>query len=238
MPWQTEILKAPLTRTILKWAVAKRLISVRIHQLRDFAEGPHLKVDDQPFGGGGGMVMKPEPIFRAVERIKEKYPRTGSRTILLSPQGRRLEHQEAVRLSLGERLILICGRYDGVDERVREQLVDDEISIGDYVLTGGELAAAVVIDSVARLIPGVVGEGESVLRDSFADGLLQYPQYTRPAVYKNLPVPEILMSGRHEEIDRWRQTMALENTRRRRPDLLRGIGLGDGGGQNRKTENP
>ncbi len=232
-----EILEASLARTILKRASTAGLISVRVHQLRDFAEGPHQKVDDQPFGGGGGMVMKPEPIFRAVESIQERFPREGSRTILLSPQGRRLEHGEAVRLSLCKRLILICGRYEGVDERVREHLVDEEISIGDYVLTGGELAAAIVVDSVARLIPGVVGEGASVLRDSFAEGLLQYPQYTRPAVFRGLAVPEVLTSGRHEEVDRWRQAMALENTRKRRPDLLGRAGLGGGGGGHSKAEN-
>ena len=232
-----EILEAPLSRTILKRALSEELICVRMHQLRDFAEGSHLKVDDQPFGGGGGMVMKPEPIFRAVDSVRERFPGQPSRTILLSPQGRRLEHGEAVRLSLNKRLILICGRYEGVDERVREHLVDEEISIGDYVLTGGELAAAVLIDSVARLIPGVVGEGKSVLRDSFADGLLQYPQYTRPAVFRGLSVPDVLMSGRHEEIDKWRQAMAVENTRRRRPDLLGRVDLGEGDGRSSKAEN-
>ena len=215
-----EIVEVPLKRTILRRAIDEGLISVRIHQLRDYAEGPHRRVDDQPYGGGGGMVMKPEPIFRAVEVIQERYPLESSRTILLSPQGRRLDHAEAVRLSLYGRLILICGRYEGVDERVKIGLVDEEISIGDFVLTGGELAAMVVIDAASRLIPGVVGEGESVLRDSFADGLLQYPQYTRPEEFNGMVVPEVLLSGRHEEIDSWRRKMALENTKRRRPDLL------------------
>jgi tRNA (guanine37-N1)-methyltransferase len=218
-----EIVEAPLSRTILKRAIAEGLITVRTHQLRDFAELPHRRVDDQPYGGGGGMVMKAEPIFRAVESVKGQFPREPSRTILLSPQGRRLDHQEAVRLSLQTRLILICGRYEGVDERVRSDLVDEEISIGDYVLTGGEPAALVIIDSVSRLVPGVVGEGESVLRDSFADGALQYPQYTRPAEFRGLHVPGVLLSGRHEEIERWRREMAMENTKRRRPDLLGGL---------------
>jgi len=215
-----EIIEAPLTRTILKRAIDEGIITVRTHQLRDHAEGPRHRVDDQPYGGGGGMVMKPEPLFEAVEMIHARYPRPSSRTILLSPQGRRFDHEQAVRLSLYGRLVLICGRYEGVDERVRTGLVDEEISIGDYVLTGGELPAMVVIDSVSRLVPGVVGEGASVLRDSFAEGMLQHPQYTRPAVFRGMSVPEVLMSGRHEDIESWRRDMALENTRNRRPDLL------------------
>jgi tRNA (guanine37-N1)-methyltransferase len=215
-----EIVEVPLTRTILKRAIDEEAIVVRVHQLRDFAEAPHQRVDDEPYGGGAGMVMKPDPIFAAVESIRARHPRASSRTILMSPQGRRFSHEEAVRLSLYERLILICGRYEGVDERVREALVDEELSIGDYVLTGGELAAMVVIDAVSRLIPGVVGEGASVLQDSFAEGILQHPQYTRPARFRDMDVPEVLLSGHHERIEQWRQNKALENTRKRRPDLL------------------
>ncbi|HET9481105.1 MAG TPA: tRNA (guanosine(37)-N1)-methyltransferase TrmD [Candidatus Polarisedimenticolia bacterium] len=215
-----EVLEAPLSRTILKRAIDEGLIQVRLHQLRDYAPGPHRRVDDQPYGGGGGMVMKPEPIFAAVEAIRSEHPADSSRTILLSPQGRRFVHAEAVRLSLYERLILVCGRYEGVDERVRAGLVDEEISLGDFVMTGGEIAALAMIDSVSRLVPGVVGEGESVLRDSFVDGLLQYPQYTRPAEFRGMNVPEVLLSGRHEEIEAWRRQAALENTKKRRPDLL------------------
>lgn len=217
-----EIIEAPLQCTILARARQDGLLTVRTHQLRDHAEGPHRRVDDQPYGGGGGMVMKPDPIFAAVSAIRSNYPRTSSRTILLSPQGRRFDHEHAVRLSLVERVILICGRYEGVDERVRLGLVDEDLSIGDYVLTGGELPALVVIDAVTRLIPGVVGEGVSVLRDSFAEGVLACPQYTRPAAFEGMEVPEVLRSGRHEEIEGWRRQMALENTRRRRPDLLAG----------------
>ncbi len=215
-----EIVEVPLTRTILRRALGEGLIEVRVHQLRDYAEGPHRRVDDEPYGGGGGMVMKPEPIFEAVEAIHRRWPRAGSRTILMSPQGRRLDHGEAVRLSLTQRLILICGRYEGVDERVRRHLVDEEISIGDFVLTGGELAAMVLVDAVARLVPGVVGDGGSVLRDSFADGALQHPIYTRPAEFRGMTVPEVLRSGRHDEVERWRREAALDVTRRRRPDLL------------------
>lgn len=215
-----EIVEIPLTRTILKRGIDEGIISVRVHQLRDYAEGPHRRIDDQPYGGGGGMLMKPEPLFAAVESIGARFPRESSRTILLSPQGRRFEHAETVRLSLYERLILICGRYEGVDERVRTSLVDEEISIGDYVLTGGELPAMVMIDAIARLIPGVVGGSESVLGDTFVDGQLQHPQYTRPAVFRDMAVPEVLLSGRHEDIECWRRDMALENTRNRRPDLL------------------
>ena len=215
-----EIVEAPLRRTILKRAIDEGRITVRIHQLRDFGEGAHRRVDDEPYGGGAGMVLKAEPIFKAVEQIKQGSPARPSRTILLSPQGARFRHDEAVRLSLEGRLILICGRYEGVDERVRQGLVDEEISIGDFVLTGGELAALVVIDSVSRLIPGVVGEGESVLNDSFSDGLLQHPQYTRPAEFRGMAVPEVLLSGSHERIQQWRRDMAVTNTRTRRPDLL------------------
>ncbi len=215
-----EIIEAPLTRTILRRAIDHGLLTVRLHALRDFADPPHRRVDDQPYGGGGGMLLKPEPIFRAVEHVRTAHPVAASRTILMSPQGRPLRHREAVRLSLFGRLILICGRYEGVDQRVRESLVDEEISIGDYVLTGGELAAMVLIDAVARLVPGVVGAGESVLRDSFVNGMLQYPQYTRPAVYDGLEVPGVLRSGRHDEIEAWRQEKSEDATRRLRPDLV------------------
>jgi len=215
-----EIVEIPLTRTILKRAIDDGLLTVRVHQLRDYAEGPHRRVDDQPYGGGAGMVMKPEPVFAAVEAIRARFPREASRTILLSPQGTPFTHPEAVRLSLQGRLILICGRYEGIDERVREHLVDEEISVGDYVLTGGELPAMVIVDAISRLVPGVVGEGSSVLDDCFSDGLLHHAQYTRPADFRGMKAPEVLMSGRHEEIEKWRRASAMENTRKRRPDLL------------------
>jgi len=215
-----EIVEIPLTRTILKRAIDDGLLEVRVHQLRDYSDDPRGRVDDEPYGGGAGMVMAPGPIFSAVEEIERRHPASSSRRILLSPQGRPFHHREAVRLSLCERLILICGRYAGVDERVRETLADEDLSIGDYVLTGGELPAMVVIDAVARLVPGVVGEGESVLSDSFVDGMLQHPQYTRPADFRGSKVPEVLLSGKHREIEEWRRRAAIENTRKRRPDLL------------------
>ncbi|MFQ5702083.1 MAG: tRNA (guanosine(37)-N1)-methyltransferase TrmD [Acidobacteriota bacterium] len=215
-----EMILAPLERTILRRAIDGGLMTVRAHQLRDFAPGKHRRVDDEPYGGGYGMVMKPEPIFSAVETIQARHPSASSRTVLLSPQGDRFDHDRAIRYSLYERLILICGRYEGVDERVRQCLVDEDISIGDYILTGGELAALVIIDAVARLVPGVVGEGASVLGDTFAEGMLKHPQYTRPASFRNRKVPDVLLSGRHREIGEWRRRTALENTRKKRPDLL------------------
>jgi len=215
------MLEGPLTESILKRGRQKGLIEVRLHDLRDYAHDRHRQVDDTPYGGGGGMVMIPGPIFEAVETILAKHPAQRSRSVLLSPQGTPFSQEKARRLARDcERLLLICGRYEGVDERVREFLVDEEISIGDYVLTGGELAAMVVIDSVSRLIPGVLGGERSAEEDSFSDGVLEYPQYTRPALFRGHPVPEILLSGNHAEIRRWRREMALKNTEAKRPDLI------------------
>jgi len=215
------MIEGPLTESILKRGRQKGLIEVRLHDLRDYARDRHRQVDDAPYGGGGGMVMIPGPIFEAVEAILAKHPAERSRSVLLSPQGTPFSQEKARRLARDcERLLLICGRYEGVDERVREFLVDEEISIGDYVLTGGELAAMVVIDSVSRLIPGVLGGERSAEEDSFSDGVLEYPQYTRPALFRGHPVPEILLSGNHAEIRRWRPEMALKNTEAKRPDLI------------------
>lgn len=194
---------------------------VDVHDLRDHAEGRHRKVDDEPFGGGAGMVLKPEPIFRAVEAIRAQEDGRPSRTVLLSPQGLRFDQRTAERYaSSQERLILVCGRYEGVDERVREHLADEELSIGDFILTGGELAAMVVIDAVARLLPGTLGSAESALQESFtAAGMLDYPVYTRPAEFRGLNVPEVLLSGHHAEIERWRRERAAEKTMKNRPEL-------------------
>jgi len=203
---------------ILGRAIEKNLISINIVNLRDFTDDPHRSTDDRPYGGGDGMVMKPEPIVRAVESLGEIG--SNSLRILLSPQGEKFDQDLAWELSARERLVLICGRYEGVDERVREICVDREISIGDYVLSGGELAALVVIDAVARLIPGVLGNYGSVVEDSFKDWLLEYPHYTRPRVFRGRSVPEVLLSGDHERIRLWRRREALRRTAIRRPDLL------------------
>ncbi|HSA95966.1 MAG TPA: tRNA (guanosine(37)-N1)-methyltransferase TrmD [Acidobacteriota bacterium] len=203
---------------VVKRALDRGRIRIVVHDLRDFTQDKHRQVDDRPFGGLEGMVLKPEPIFRAVEAVRED---GGGRVCLLSPQGRLLDDGLARGLAAEKQVILICGRYEGVDERVAERLVDDEISIGDYVLSGGELAAAVVVDAAARFVPGVVGKAGSVARDSFAGGLLDYPQYTRPREFRGMKVPSVLFSGDHKRIERWRRQKALEKTARRRPDLVK-----------------
>ncbi len=229
-----EVFKPYINESILKIAQGKGKLEVRLHNLRDYTLDKHRKVDDRPFGGGPGMVMTAEPIFRAVESLKRttnhesvrseaEPPRRGQTTkiILLSPQGKALNQKLAQRLSKLKHLILICGRYEGVDERVRARLADEEISIGDYVLTGGELPAMVLVDAIARLIPGVLGHKDSVRDESFSANLLEYPQYSRPADFKGMKVPEILLSGDHKKIEEWRRKKALELTKKKRPDLLR-----------------
>lgn len=219
-----EFFRGPLGHGVVARAAEAGLIRVSIHNLRDWTTDKHRTVDDRPFGGGEGMVLKPEPIFRAVETIwPERQP--GQRVILLTPQGKLFNQAVARRLSQERELLLICGRYEGVDERVAEHLADEELSIGDYVLSGGELAACVVIDAVARLIPGVLGNQDSTAQESFTApgdelGILDYPQYTRPAEFRGWKVPEVLLSGNHEEIRRWRRQAALEKTARLRPELL------------------
>jgi tRNA (guanine37-N1)-methyltransferase len=213
-----ELFSAFLKETILGRAVKAGVVDIRLVNIRSFARGRHLVADDTPFGGGQGMVMKPGPISRALEsidRIKDR-----SLVLLLTPQGRTFDQPLAWDLSRMEQLILICGRYEGVDERIRTTCVDMELSIGDYVLSGGEMAAMVVMDAVSRLVPGVLGGEKSAQEDSFEDGLLEYPQYTRPRVFKNQEVPEILLSGDHEKIRVWRRTESLKRTLERRPDLL------------------
>lgn len=214
-----QMIEPALAEGVIGRARANGLVDIRVRDLRAYTSDRHRVVDDVPFGGGPGMVMKPEPIFRAVEEISAE---RGAPTavILTTPQGRHFSHAEAVRFSRMERLIILCGRYEGVDERVAEALVTDEISIGDYVLTGGELPALVVVDAVVRLVPGVVGDDQSVAADSFADGLLDYPHYTRPAEFRGMKVPDVLLSGHHAEIQRWRQEQQLRRTEQRRPDLL------------------
>ncbi|MGE3908438.1 MAG: tRNA (guanosine(37)-N1)-methyltransferase TrmD [Chloroflexota bacterium] len=206
----------PLRHSILGRAIDQGQLTVRYVNPRDFTTDRHRTVDDYPYGGGPGMVMKPEPLFLAVESVAE----AGSQVILMSPAGRVFRQQIAAELASCAHLVLVCGHYEGVDERVREHLVTDEISIGDYVLTGGELAAMVVIDAVARLLPGVLGHTESAGDESHSHGLLEYPQYTRPPVFRGWPVPERLLSGHHAEIAKWRRRQALALTAARRPDLM------------------
>jgi tRNA (guanine37-N1)-methyltransferase len=213
------MVEAALSEGVVGRARASGLVDVRARDLRDYTDDRHRVVDDVPYGGGPGMVMKPEPLFRAVEAIAAERG-APSAVILMTPQGRRFDHSEAERLSRLERLIVICGRYEGVDERVAESLVTDEISIGDYVLTGGELPALVVIDAVVRLQPGVVGDAASVEADSFVRGTLDHPHYTRPAVFRGMAVPDVLVSGHHAEIERWRRRERVRRTLERRPDLL------------------
>jgi tRNA (guanine37-N1)-methyltransferase len=217
----------PLGEGILARARRAGMVAFRLHDLRRWGVGPHRAVDDAPFGGGGGMVLKPEPFFEAVEWIRQRYPADDDRVILLSPQGTPLGHRVAQRLSAHGRLILLCGRYEGVDERVREGLADEEISVGDVVLTGGELPAMAVIDAVSRFVPGVLGRGEAAQEDSFARGLLDFPHYTRPTRYRGLEVPAVLRGGDHGAIERWRAEKALESTTTKRPDLLRAGGEGE-----------
>jgi tRNA (guanine37-N1)-methyltransferase len=236
-----KMVVGPLAEGIVARAIAKGVLDVRVHDLRDFTADRHRVVDDMPFGGGPGMVLKPEPLWAAVEAIHAKREaETASRRspaeaakvsrrgegggraiVLTSPDGERLTHAVAERLSALDHLVILCGRYEGVDERVREHLATETISIGDYVVSGGELPALVIVDAVARLIPGVVGDEASVAGDTFArDGLLDFPQYTRPAEFRGHGVPAVLLSGHHAEIEKWRRQQAIERTRRHRPDLL------------------
>jgi len=212
-----RIFEGPLEESILKRAQTKGAVTVRVHNLRDFTHDKHRVVDDKPYGGGPGMLMKPEPIFEAVE----KFCRADSRVILMTPQSAVLTQARAQEFSRATHLVIICGHYEGVDERVREALVDDEVSIGDYVLTNGALAAAVFVDAVVRLLPGVLGDEQSAGDDSFANGLLEGPQYTRPPEFHGMSVPEVLLSGNHEAIAKWRNEQAKQRTRKRRPDLLK-----------------
>jgi tRNA (guanine37-N1)-methyltransferase len=207
-------------------ARASGLIDIAVRDLRDYTEDRHRVVDDIAYGGGPGMVMKPEPFFRAVEAIAAERGQP-SAVVLVTPQGRPLTHAKALRLSRLERLVVLCGRYEGIDERVAEALATEEISIGDYVLTGGELAALVLVDAVVRLVPGVVGDEASVAEDSFVRGLLDHPHYTRPAVFRGLAVPEVLMSGHHAAIASWRADSRVRRTAERRPDLLEGAELSE-----------
>jgi len=234
-----EICRAPLNESMMKRAQENGALELRIHNLRDWTNDKHHVVDDAPFGGGQGMVMKPEPIFAAVEDLRSETRKTSntqqrtpnaeesrienreSKVILMSPTGRRLDQRMAEQLSQESHLVIVCGHYEGVDHRVVEHLIDEEISIGDYVLTNGAIAAVVLVDAIVRLIQGVLGDEQSAHDDSFREGLLEAPQYTRPAEFRGWKVPEILLSGNHGEIAKWRKEQARKRTRENRPDLLR-----------------
>src|SRR3989337_3008195 len=213
-----QVLQPYLDASILQRAIQNNLLEVYLHDIRSWTTDKHHVTDDTPFGGGGGMVMKPEPIFASVEDVLGSPP--SCPLILLTPQGRTYTQQVAQELSAHPRIALLCGRYEGVDERVREHLVTDQISIGDYVVTGGEIPALLLIDSIARLIPGALGDPDGAMDDSFASGLLEYPHYTRPAEFRGWRVPDVLLSGNHAQIERWRRDQSLLRTHRRRPDLL------------------
>ena len=216
-----EICRAPLSESMMKRAQEKGILELHIHNLRDWTMDKHHVVDDAPFGGGQGMVMKPEPIFAAVEELKSKIDNRKSKIVLTSPAGQRFDQQLAKQLSQEPHLIIISGHYEGVDHRVIERLIHLEISIGDYVLTNGAIAAVVLVDAIVRLLPGALGHEQSADDDSFSNGLLEAPQYTRPAEFRRWKVPEVLLSGNHAEIAKWRKEQALKRTRENRPDLLR-----------------
>jgi tRNA (guanine37-N1)-methyltransferase len=213
------MVRAALAEGIVARAAGRGVLDIAVHDLRDHASDRHRVVDDMPFGGGPGMVMKPEPLFRAVEAIRATRGAPGA-VVLTTPDGRRFTHADAARLRGLQHVVLLCGRYEGVDDRVRQALATEEVSIGDYVLSGGELPALVIVDAVARLVPGVVGDEASVAHDSFARGTLDFPQFTRPAEFAGLSVPDVLLSGHHAAIARWRRREALARTLDRRPDLL------------------
>jgi tRNA (guanine37-N1)-methyltransferase len=213
-----KLLRSPLNDSIIRQAKKKKLVSIRVHDLRKYAHDKHRTIDDTPYGGGAGMILKPEPIFECIESLQEK--RKYDEVIYLTADGELFNQKIANQLSLKKNLLLLCGHYKGIDERVRQKLITKEISIGDYVLTGGELAALVVVDALVRLLPGVLGDSESMLTDSFQDGLLDCPYYTKPAEYEGLKVPDVLLSGDHKAIERWRRDQRLERTKIRRNKLI------------------
>ncbi len=221
-----KMFDSPFSESIIKRAIERGLVSIFVHNIRDYTHDKHYTVDDYPYGGGSGMVLKPAPLFEAVDYLKEEIGDEVS-VILLTPQGRLLCHKIAQELSSRANLILICGHYEGLDERVREYLATDEISIGEYVLTGGELAAMVLVDAVVRLLPGVLGSEQSSEEDSYSHGYLKYPQYTRPRTYRGWEVPPVLLSGNHEEIAQWRRKQAIQRTLERCPDILEKASLSE-----------
>ena len=222
-----------LGESMIKRARKGGKVDIRVHNLRDWTDDKHKKVDDKPFGGGPGMVIKPQPLFDAVGGLKTR----SSRVVLMTPQGKRFDQPAAKKMSKYKHIIVVCGHYEGIDERFRKKLVTDEISLGDFVLTGGEIPAMALVDSIVRLVPGVVGDEGSLEHESFESGLLEYPQYTRPAEFRGLKVPDVLLSGDHNKIDAWRRKMALSRTRSRRPDMYKKLSLRIGGAKSRLSGN-
>lgn len=210
-----------LDESILKRAISNGVVNITLHHIREYATDKHQQIDDYPYGGGPGMILKPEPIFRCVESVREKFNLQETKITLLTPAGQLYDQKKAVEFSLRESMILLCGHYKGIDQRIVDELVDEEISIGDYVLTGGELAAMVIIDSTTRLLPGVLGDIDSAITDSFQTGLLDHPHYTRPENFRGHLVPSVLLSGNHAAIDEWRLEQALQKTKERRDDLYK-----------------
>ena len=219
-----EMFSSPFKESIIKRAVERRIVEINIYDLRNFTHDRHKVTDDYPYGGGAGMMMKPEPLAKAIEELNRE---SKSRVILMTPQGDRLTQSRVKKMSQENRLTILCGRYEGIDERIRAHFVDDEISIGDYILTGGEIPAMVLVDAIVRLIPGVLGDEASTEEDSFSYSLLEYPQYTRPENFRGFKVPDVLLSGNHEKIRRWRRKESLKRTYNRRPDLLEKAELSD-----------
>jgi tRNA (guanine37-N1)-methyltransferase len=222
-----EAFSGYLAHSIIGRAAEKQVVDIRLHNIRDFTHDKHNTVDDYPYGGGAGMVMKPDPIFEAVEFVKTENPASDCRIVLLTPQGRLFTQELAGKLIEENHIILICGHYEGIDERVAQHLATDEISIGDYLLSGGEVAAMVIIDCLVRLLPGAIGSSVSLVEESHMEGLLEYPQYTRPPEYRGWKVPDVLLSGNHKEITDWRRAQSLRRTASRRPDLLNKASLTD-----------
>jgi len=218
-----EMFDAVLKSSILGKATEKGILRVGVINIRDFSKDRHRRVDDYPYGGGAGMVMMPQPLYDAIKSVKDKSP--DARVVLTSPRGKPFDQEKARLLSKEPHLVIVCGHYEGIDQRIIDTMVDEEISIGDYILTGGELPAMVIVDAVARLLPGAIGSPRSLEQESFTNGLLEYPQYTRPADFLGMKVPEVLLSGNHKRIEEWRRRKAVEITRRIRPDLLAGKGL-------------
>ncbi len=214
-----EMFESPLGHSIIKRACEAGIVNIALTNIRDFAKGPHFKVDDKPYGGGPGMIMAPPPVFECYEHVCSLSPKK-PKTIILTPQGSPFDHRKATELAAEDRLLFIAGRYEGFDERIRIGLDAEQISVGDYVLSGGELAAMVIIDAVIRLLPGALGDEDSAKDDSFSDSLLEYPQYTRPEDFRGMKVPDVLLSGNHAEIAKWRKEQAVERTKKQRPDLL------------------